>query len=108
MAEMNSAVLVAAGKGTRIGPGVDKLFLEVAGRPVIAHTWQRFNDAKCIEEIVIVAIVCIIFLLHARSAFVAIFTLPTAILISFVVMKMQGINANIMSLGGIAIAVSAT
>src|SRR6185436_9456960 len=51
---MNSAIIVAAGKGTRMGPGVDKLFLEVAGRPVVAHTWQRFNDAKCIDEIVIV------------------------------------------------------
>lgn len=51
---MNSAILVAAGKGTRMGPGVDKLFLEVAGRPVVAHTWQRFNDARCIDEIVIV------------------------------------------------------
>jgi len=62
---------------------------------------------KLIEEILIVAIVCIIFLLHARSSFVAIFTLPSAILISFIVMKMQGINANIMSLGGIAIAIGA-
>jgi len=62
---------------------------------------------KLTEEIIIVAIVCIIFLLHARSAFVAIFTLPTAILISFIVMKMQGINANIMSLSGIAIAIGA-
>jgi 2-C-methyl-D-erythritol 4-phosphate cytidylyltransferase len=51
---MNSAVIVAAGKGTRMGPGVDKLFLEVAGRPVIAHTWQRFNDAACIDEIILV------------------------------------------------------
>ncbi len=62
---------------------------------------------KLTEEIVIVAIVCILFLLHARSALVAIFTLPTAILISFSVMKMQGINANIMSLSGIAIAIGA-
>lgn len=51
---MNSAIIVAAGKGTRMGPGVDKLFLEVAGRPVLAHTWQRFNDAKCIADLVIV------------------------------------------------------
>jgi 2-C-methyl-D-erythritol 4-phosphate cytidylyltransferase len=51
---MNSAVIVAAGQGTRMGPGVDKLFLEVAGRPVVAHTWQRFNDAACIDEIVLV------------------------------------------------------
>ncbi len=62
---------------------------------------------KLIEEIIIVALVCIIFLLHARSSLVAILTLPTAILISFIVMKMQGINANIMSLGGIAIAIGA-
>ena len=62
---------------------------------------------KLTEEIIIVAIVCILFLLHARSAFVAIFTLPTAILISFIVMKIQGINANIMSLSGIAIAIGA-
>jgi 2-C-methyl-D-erythritol 4-phosphate cytidylyltransferase len=51
---MNSAILVAAGKGTRMGAGVDKLFLEVAGRPVVAHTWQRFDDAKCIGEIILV------------------------------------------------------
>jgi 2-C-methyl-D-erythritol 4-phosphate cytidylyltransferase len=51
---VNSAILVAAGKGTRMGPGVEKLFLEVAGRPVVAHTWQRFSDAKCIDEVVLV------------------------------------------------------
>jgi 2-C-methyl-D-erythritol 4-phosphate cytidylyltransferase len=51
---MNCAVIVAAGKGTRMGPDVDKLFLEVAGRPVIAHTWRRFNDATCIEHLVLV------------------------------------------------------
>jgi len=62
---------------------------------------------KLIEEILIVALVCLLFLLHARSAMVAIFTLPTAILIAFIIMKAQGINANIMSLGGIAIAIGA-
>jgi 2-C-methyl-D-erythritol 4-phosphate cytidylyltransferase len=51
---MNSAILVAAGKGTRMGAGVDKLFLKVAGRPVVAHTWQRFDEAKCIDEIILV------------------------------------------------------
>src|SRR5208283_873624 len=51
---MNSAILVAAGQGTRMGAGVDKLFLEVAGRPVVAHTWRRFDDAECIGEIVLV------------------------------------------------------
>jgi 2-C-methyl-D-erythritol 4-phosphate cytidylyltransferase len=51
---MNAAILVAAGKGTRMGSTADKLFLEVAGRPVVAHTWQRFADAKCIGEIIVV------------------------------------------------------
>ena len=51
---MNSAVIVAAGKGTRMGPGVDKLFLEVAGCPVVAHTWRRFDEADCIDEIILV------------------------------------------------------
>jgi Cu(I)/Ag(I) efflux system membrane protein CusA/SilA len=60
---------------------------------------------KLLEESAVVAIVCIIFLLHFRSAFVAIITLPLAILISFGIMHQQGIAANIMSLGGIAIAI---
>jgi Cu(I)/Ag(I) efflux system membrane protein CusA/SilA len=60
---------------------------------------------KLLEEIAVVALVCIIFLLHFRSAFVAIFTLPVGILMAFLVMKFLGINANIMSLGGIAIAI---
>src|SRR6266540_727114 len=51
---MTSAIIVAAGAGTRMGPNVDKLFLELAGRPVIAHTWQRFDNAACIDEIVLV------------------------------------------------------
>ncbi|CUU08201.1 Cu(I)/Ag(I) efflux system membrane protein CusA/SilA [Candidatus Thermokryptus mobilis] len=60
---------------------------------------------KLIEESLIVALVCFLFLFHFTSGFVAIFTLPTAILISFIIMKIQGINANIMSLGGIAVAI---
>ena len=51
---MTSAIIVAAGKGTRLGVNVDKLWLEVAGRPVLAHTWQKFNDAPCIHEIILV------------------------------------------------------
>ena len=51
---MNSAILVAAGKGTRMGANSGKLFLEVAGRPVIAHTWQQFENAACIDEIILV------------------------------------------------------
>ena len=62
---------------------------------------------KLIEESLIVAIITIIFLLHFRSAFVAIFTLPMGILIAFLIMKAQGLNANIMSLSGIAIAIGA-
>ncbi len=62
---------------------------------------------KLIEESIIVALVSILFLLHFRSAFVAIFTLPVAILIAFIIMRLQGINANIMSLSGIAIAIGA-
>jgi 2-C-methyl-D-erythritol 4-phosphate cytidylyltransferase len=49
-----SAVIVAAGKGTRMGPGIDKLFLEVAGRPIIAHTWAAFDSAPDIDHIVLV------------------------------------------------------
>ena len=62
---------------------------------------------KLIEEFVVVAIVCAIFLFHLRSALVAIVTLPIGILVAFIVMHYQGVNANIMSLGGIAIAVGA-
>ena len=62
---------------------------------------------KLVEEFVVVAIVCAIFLFHLRSALVAIVTLPIGILVAFIVMHYQGVNANIMSLGGIAIAVGA-
>ena len=57
------------------------------------------------EEILVVTLVCIIFLLHARSALVAVFVLPTGVLASLAMMHLLGINANIMSLGGIAIAI---
>lgn len=62
---------------------------------------------KLIEESAVVSLVCIIFLLHFRSALVAIFMLPVGILISFIVMYYLNLNANIMSLGGIAIAIGA-
>jgi Cu(I)/Ag(I) efflux system membrane protein CusA/SilA len=62
---------------------------------------------KLLEEFAVVALVCVIFLLHLRSAFVAIVTLPLGVLIAFIVMLHQGVNANIMSLGGIAIAIGA-
>jgi len=62
---------------------------------------------KLVEEFLVVSLVCMLFLLHARSALVAIVTLPLGILMAFVVMRWQGINANIMSLGGIAITLGA-
>jgi Cu(I)/Ag(I) efflux system membrane protein CusA/SilA len=60
---------------------------------------------KLLEEMAVVALICVVFLLHIRSAFVAIFTLPVGILMSFLVMRWMGLSANIMSLGGIAIAI---
>ncbi len=62
---------------------------------------------KLIEEFFVVSLVCIIFLLHARSALVAIVALPIGILLAFLAMRWQGLNANIMSLGGIAITIGA-
>src|SRR3546814_854968 len=62
---------------------------------------------KLVEEFIVVAIVCGLFLWHVRSALVAILTLPLGVLAAFVVMRFQGVNANIMSLGGIAIAIGA-
>ena len=67
------------------------------------ETLQR----KLIEEFLVVALVCAVFLFHLRSSAVVILSLPVGILVAFIVMKMQGINANIMSLGGIAIAIGA-
>ena len=48
------AVIVAAGKGTRMGPGIDKLFLEICGRPVVAHTWAAFDKSREIDHVVLV------------------------------------------------------
>ncbi len=64
-------------------------------------------EGKLIEEFLVVALVCAVFLFHLRSSAVIIISLPVGILVAFIVMKMQGINANIMSLGGIAIAIGA-
>jgi len=64
-------------------------------------------EGKLLEEFIVVALVCAVFLFHLRSSAVIILSLPVGILIAFIVMKQQGINANIMSLGGIAIAIGA-
>ncbi len=62
---------------------------------------------KLVEEFIVVALVCMIFLFHVRSSLVVIISLPVGILAAFIVMQLQGLNANIMSLGGIAIAIGA-
>ncbi len=67
------------------------------------HTLGR----QLIEELLIVALVCVVFLWHARSALVSTVVLPLGVLVSFIVMRLLGVNANIMSLGGIAIAIGA-
>jgi Cu(I)/Ag(I) efflux system membrane protein CusA/SilA len=64
-------------------------------------------SGKLVEEFIVVALVCFAFLFHLRSALVAIVSLPLGVLIAFIVMRYQGVNANIMSLGGIAIAIGA-
>jgi Cu(I)/Ag(I) efflux system membrane protein CusA/SilA len=64
-------------------------------------------EDKLIEEFIVVALVCAVFLFHLRSSAVIVLSLPVGILVAFIVMKLQGINANIMSLGGIAIAIGA-
>ncbi len=71
---------------------------------LIDQSVEHLNE-KLIEELIVVALVCLLFLFHLRSAFVAVVTLPLGILIAFIIMRQQGINANIMSLGGIAIAI---
>jgi len=64
-------------------------------------------EHRLVEEFIVVALVCVAFLFHLRSAFVAIVSLPLGVLMAFIVMYYQGVNANIMSLGGIAIAIGA-
>ena len=68
----------------------------------IDNLWQKLG-----EELIIVALVCLVFLFHVRSSVVAVVSLPVGILAAFIIMQLQGINANIMSLGGIAIAIGA-
>ena len=73
---------------------------------LIEHSIENLRE-KLIEEAIIVSLVCVVFLWHFRSALVAILTLPLAILLSFVAMRWIGLGSNIMSLGGIAIAIGA-
>jgi copper/silver efflux system protein len=86
-------------KGVEIVPVYDRSGLIERAVENLGH--------KLLEEFLVVAVVCFIFLFHLRSAFVAIVSLPLGILVAFIVMRYQGVNANIMSLGGIAIAIGA-
>jgi Cu(I)/Ag(I) efflux system membrane protein CusA/SilA len=86
-------------KGVKIVPVYDRAPLIEKAVNYLTH--------KLLEEGLVVAFVCLIFLLHARSAFVAIITLPLGIIGAFIIMSWQGLTANIMSLGGIAIAIGA-
>jgi len=85
--------------GVEIVPTYDRSGLIERAVETLSH--------KLLEEFLVVALVCLVFLAHLRSALVAVVALPLGVLISFIVMRYQGVNANIMSLGGIAIAIGA-
>jgi Cu(I)/Ag(I) efflux system membrane protein CusA/SilA len=85
--------------GVEIVPTYDRSLL-------IDRAVDNLRD-KLVEEFIVVALVCAVFLFHLRSAFVAVITLPVGVLAAFVVMRWQGVSANILSLGGIAIALGA-
>lgn len=86
-------------KGVKVVPLYDRSTL-------IEHAVKHLGG-KLLEEMLIVALVCGLFLFHARSALVAIITLPVTLLAAFLVMRLQGVGADIMSLGGLAIAIGA-
>ena len=114
-------VILRSGENARaaIGAVRDKLQTLKASLPAgveVVTTYDRSQlidraianlSTKLLEEFLVVALVCGLFLWHARSALVAILTLPLGVLAAFLVMRVQGVDANIMSLGGIAIAVGA-
>ncbi len=114
-------VILRSGKNARETIAAVRTKLAVLGKSLpqgveIVTTYDRSQlidravenlNHKLIEEFIVVAAVCGLFLWHLRSALVAIISLPLGVLIAFILMRYQGINANIMSLGGIAIAVGA-
>jgi len=81
--------------------------VETYDRSGLIERSVRHLGEKLVEEFVVVALVCLLFLFHLRSSLVAIVSLPLGVLMAFIVMYYQGVNANIMSLGGIAIAIGA-
>jgi len=94
-----AALMPSLPEGTKIVPVYDRSNLILSAIETLKHT--------LLEESAIVALVCIIFLLHIRSALVAILMLPVGVLMAFGAMRLLGLGANIMSLGGIAIAIGA-
>jgi Cu(I)/Ag(I) efflux system membrane protein CusA/SilA len=92
-----------------IGPGLpDGVTVQtVYDRSELIHRAIDTLKRTLIEEAIIVALVCIVFLMHVRSALVAILMLPVGVLIAFIAMRSLGMNSNLMSLGGIAIAIGA-
>ncbi len=114
-------IILRSGKNARETIAAVRAKLEVLGKSLppgveIVTTYDRSQlidraienlNHKLIEEFIVVALVCGLFLWHLRSAMVAIISLPLGVLAAFILMRHQGINANIMSLGGIAIAVGA-
>jgi len=97
-------VKLAELKGS-LPPGVE--IVETYDRSSLIERAVAHLRDKLLEEFAVVALVCFVFLFHVRSALVAIVSLPLGILAAFIVMYYQGVNANIMSLGGIAIAIGA-
>ena len=114
-------VVMRSGKNARTTIGVVKAKLESLKSSLppgveIVPTYDRSQlidravdnlRSKLVEEFLVVALICALFLFHLRSALVAVVALPIGVLAAFVVMRWQGVNANIMSLGGIAIAIGA-
>ena len=96
-------------KIAEIGPGLpDGVTIEpVYDRSELIHRAIETLKNTLIEESIIVALVCVVFLLHVRSALVAILMLPVGVLMAFISMRLLGMNSNLMSLGGIAIAIGA-
>lgn len=101
--EAVKAKLAALRKSLPVGVEI----VPVYDRSALIHRAVDNLTHKLIEEFIVVALVCVVFLFHLRSALVAIVSLPLGVLAAFLVMRYQGVNANIMSLGGIAIAVGA-
>ena len=96
-------------KIAEIGPGLPEgvTVQTVYDRSELIHRAIETLKGTLIEESIIVALVCIVFLMHVRSALVAILMLPVGVLMAFIAMRLLGMNSNLMSLGGIAIAIGA-